>query len=82
MGVRHMACQHTRRVWNVREVGKIYAMVMVEENLEPATPSNIPVEWDNSEDALLYSWKQGHTLSNALQLFAMAGYTYSQQLAE
>ena len=81
-GVRPTARQRTRRVRKVKEVGKIRATVMVEEDLEPATPSSIPVEWDNSEDALLYSWEQGHALSNAPQLFAMAGYTYSQQLAE
>ena len=38
--------------------------------------------WDESEDSLLRAWEDGLQLSEGPQLFAMAGYTYLQQLAE
>ena len=38
--------------------------------------------WDESEDSLLQAWEDGLQLREGPQLFAMAGYTYSQQLAE
>ncbi len=61
-------------------MGVIRATVMVEECVD--VPPNAEPEWDNSEDALLACWEEGWSLREALQLFTMAGYTYSQQLAE
>ena len=44
---------------------------------------NDPEEWDvDDEDDLLEAWSRGVHLKDAPQLFALAGYTYSQQLAE
>ena len=38
--------------------------------------------WEESEDSMLEAWEDGLQLREGPQLFAMAGYTYSQQLAE
>ncbi len=65
---------------SVRKVGAIRVKVMVEECVD--VPPNAELEWDDSKDALLASWEEGQLFCEAPQLFAMAGYTYSQQLAE
>ncbi len=79
-GVRPTAHRSLKQQQRVQKVGTIHVMVMVEECVD--VPPNTEPEWDDSEDALLASWEEGWSLCEAPQLFAMAGYTYSQQLAE
>ena len=58
------------------------ATVMVDEaDDQPFTPSD-DGEWDGTEQMLIDAWKAGKELRNAPQLFVLASYTYSQQLAE
>ncbi len=80
MGVRPTARRSLKQQQRVWKVGAICAMVMVEECV--VVPPNTKPEWDDSKDALLASWEEGQSLCEAPQLFTMAGYTYSQQLAE
>ncbi len=80
MGVRPTVRQSLKQQRRVRKVGAICATVIVEECVDVSPGAKL--EWDNSEDTLLASWEEGRLLCEAPQLFAMVGYTYSQQRAE
>ncbi len=72
-----MAHRSLKQRQKVQKVGAIHVTVMVEECVE--VPPDAEPEWDDCEDTLLASWEEEQLLREAPQLFAMAGYTYSQQ---
>lgn len=75
--VRPAAQTRKRRSRKTVTKGDVTTRVLMEE-----IPEDDPEEWNGEEDHLIEAWSRGVQLQNAPQLFVMAGYTYSQQLAE
>ena len=79
MGARPTTRRKSQQSGRTPKVGRVLAAVTVEEVEESVAETPV---WDESEDSLLEAWEDGLQLREGPQLFAMAGYTYSQQLAE
>ena len=66
-------------------IGRICVAIMVEEEQEQEEwpwPPRFLLQWDRMEQSLLDAWENGQHLYGTPQLFMLASYTYSQQLAE